>query len=89
MIAGTIYVVFFTDNFIGPFQGFLITLGVPVAAWGGVMMADIALRRKDYADAELYDPARAYGDVRWLPSRWWLSAPRSAGAWSPTPPPAG
>jgi hypothetical protein len=29
MIAGTIYVVFFSHNFIGPFQGFLITLGVP------------------------------------------------------------
>ena len=33
---GTIYVVFFADNFIGPFQGFLITLGVPIAAWCGV-----------------------------------------------------
>ena len=42
MIAGTIYVVFFADDFLGPFQGFLITLGVPVAAWCGVMLADLA-----------------------------------------------
>ena len=45
MIIGTIYVVFFSRNFIGPFEGFLITLGVPIAAWCGVMLADIALRR--------------------------------------------
>jgi purine-cytosine permease-like protein len=67
MIAGTIYVVFFSHNFIGPFQGFLITLGVPIAAWCGVMLADIALRRRDYTDRDLYDPRGRYGDVRWLP----------------------
>ncbi len=50
MIAGTIYVVFFSHNFIGPFQGFLITLGVPIAAWCGIMLADIALRSRNYAD---------------------------------------
>jgi hypothetical protein len=59
--------VFFSHNFIGPFQGFLITLGVPIAAWCGVMLADIALRRRDYADQDLYDPRGRYGDVRWLP----------------------
>jgi NCS1 family nucleobase:cation symporter-1 len=67
MVAGTIYVVFFTDNFLAQFQGFLITLGVPVAAWCGVMIADIALRRGDYAEADLFDPAGRYGDVRVLP----------------------
>jgi NCS1 family nucleobase:cation symporter-1 len=65
MVAGTIYVVFFSHNFIGPFEGFLITLGVPIAAWCGVMLADLLLRRRDYADADLYDPAGRYGDVRW------------------------
>jgi purine-cytosine permease-like protein len=65
MVAGTIYVVFFSHNFIGPFEGFLITLGVPIAAWCGIMLADLALRRRDYADADLYDPAGRYGDVRW------------------------
>jgi nucleobase:cation symporter-1, NCS1 family len=65
MVAGTIYVVFFSSNFIGPFEGFLITLGVPIAAWCGVMLADLLLRRRDYADADLYNPAGRYGDVRW------------------------
>lgn len=45
MIAGTVYVVFFGDEFLGQFQGFLITLGVPVAAWCGIMLADLANRR--------------------------------------------
>ena len=67
MIVGAIYVVFFADNFLGPFEGFLITLGVPIAAWCGVMLADIALRRRDYAEPELFTPAGRYGDVRWLP----------------------
>jgi NCS1 family nucleobase:cation symporter-1 len=67
MVAGTIYVVFFTDNFLAQFQGFLITLGVPIAAWCGVMLADVALRREDYVEADLFDPRGRYGDVRWLP----------------------
>src|SRR3954465_8723647 len=68
MIAGTIYVVFFSsDNFLSQFQGFLITLGVPVAAWCGIMLADIASRRRDYAEAELFDRHGRYGDIQWLP----------------------
>ena len=42
MVIGTAYVVFVADDFIGPFQGFLITLGVPIAAWCGVILADVA-----------------------------------------------
>jgi ABC-type sugar transport system permease subunit len=64
-VIGTIWVVFFADGFLGPFQGFLYTLGVPVAAWAGIMLADIALRHHDYAEPELYDPSGRYGDVRW------------------------
>ena len=67
MIVGTIYVVFFGTSFIGAFQGFLITLGVPIAAWCGVMIADVTLRRRDYAEAELFDPNGRYGNVRALP----------------------
>jgi NCS1 family nucleobase:cation symporter-1 len=67
MTLGSIYVVFFTNNFIGQFQGFLITLGVPIAAWCGVMLADILLRRRNYAEPELFTPAGRYGDIRWLP----------------------
>src|ERR1700729_997570 len=67
MIGGTIYVVFFASNFVGQFEGFLTTLGVPIAAWAGIMLADIALRRRDYAEADLYNPAGRYGNVRPLP----------------------
>ena len=68
MTLGTIYVVFFAhSNFIGQFEGFLITLGVPIAAWCGVMLADIALRRRDYAEPELFTATGRYGDIRWLP----------------------
>jgi len=65
MVAGTIYLVFAANNFVGPFEGFLITLGVPVAAWCGVMLADIAMRHNAYADAELFDPRGRYGSVHW------------------------
>jgi NCS1 family nucleobase:cation symporter-1 len=67
MIVGTIYVVFFSSNFIGPFEGFLITLGVPISAWCGVMLADILLRRRPYADAELFTSSGRYGVIRWVP----------------------
>ncbi len=61
MILGAIYVVFFADSFLVPFQGFLITIGVPIAAWAGVFVADLLQRRGPYADAELYDPRGRYG----------------------------
>ncbi|MGH3259593.1 MAG: purine-cytosine permease family protein [Streptosporangiaceae bacterium] len=67
MTLGTIYVVFFTHNFIGQFEGFLITLGVPIAAWCGVMLADIGLRRRDYAEQDLFTASGRYGDVRLVP----------------------
>ena len=66
MVLGTIYVAFFADDFLGPFQGFLITLGTPIAAWCGVMLADIASRRSGYSEIDLYDPKGRYGSVRWL-----------------------
>jgi purine-cytosine permease-like protein len=66
MILGSIYVVFVASNFFFPFEGFLITLGVPVAAWCGVFIADLLLRRKDYAEADLYSRTGRYGSVRIL-----------------------
>src|SRR5215470_15235368 len=68
MIAGTIYVVFFSSSFIGPFEGFLITLGVAISAWCGVMLADILLRRAPYAEADLFSSSGRYGAVRWAPA---------------------
>ncbi|HEX8510079.1 MAG TPA: cytosine permease [Propionibacteriaceae bacterium] len=67
MVLGAVYLVFVADDFLGPFTGFLITLGVPVAAWCGIFLADLALRRRDYAESELYSTAGRYGSVRWLP----------------------
>jgi len=67
MVLGTVYVVFFAGDFLGQFTGFLITLGVPVAAWCGIMLADIAMRRRDYNEDDLYRESGRYGDVRPLP----------------------
>jgi NCS1 family nucleobase:cation symporter-1 len=65
MVAGAVYVVFFATSFIQPFQAFLVTLGVPIAAWCGVFVADVLLRRRAYAEDELDTPRGRYGDVRW------------------------
>jgi purine-cytosine permease-like protein len=67
MIGGTVYVVFYGGEFLDEFQGFLITLGVPIAAWCGIMLADIATRRHDYSDDDLFNPRGRYGDVQLLP----------------------
>ena len=67
MIFGTIYVVFSAQNFLFEFEGFLITLGVPIAAWCGVMLADVLLRKRDYAEAELFDARGRYGAVQVVP----------------------
>ena len=66
MILGTIYIVWIASNFFGPFEGFLITLGVPIAAWCGVFIADMLLRRRDYADADLYTTSGRYGSFGWV-----------------------
>jgi nucleobase:cation symporter-1, NCS1 family len=63
VVLGSVYLLFISKSFFGKFEGFLITLGVPIAAWAGVMLADIVLRRQPYADADLYDPRGRYGDV--------------------------
>lgn len=67
MIVGSIYGVFIAKSFFGPFQGFLYTLGVPIAAWGGVMLADLLMRRRDYAEPELFDTRGRYGNWRVIP----------------------
>ena len=60
MTIGTIYLVWFASDFFVPFQGFLITLGVPVAVWSAIFVADV-LMRKGYAEDELFDPKGRYG----------------------------
>jgi len=61
MLAGTIYIVWFADNFFAPFQGFLITLGVPVAVWSAIFVADVIMRKNPYSEADLYNPLGRYG----------------------------
>ncbi len=65
LTLGTIWVVFFAESFIGPFTSFLITLGVPLAAWAGIMIGDIALRRQDYDEDALFDVRGRYGAWDW------------------------
>lgn len=66
LTIGTIWVAFFAQDFVGPFQSFLITLGVPMAAWAGILIADILSRRTDYDEAALFDARGRYGSVDWL-----------------------
>lgn len=66
LTAGTIYVVFFAPNFIDPFQSFLITLGVPLASWAGILIADILTRRQRYDEQALFDPRGRYGSIDWI-----------------------
>jgi purine-cytosine permease-like protein len=63
MLAGSIYIVWVADNFFYPFQGFLITLGVPVAVWSAIFVADVIIRKKAYSENDLYDPQGMYGSI--------------------------
>jgi len=63
MLFGTIYIVWFATDFFAPFQGFLITLGVPVAVWSAIFVADVVLRKRDYVEAELFSETGRYGRV--------------------------
>ena len=67
MTLGAIWVVFFAQSFLGPFQSFLITLGVPIAVWAGILMADIVLRKRDYDERALFDARGRYGSWSWTP----------------------
>ncbi len=63
MLFGTVYIVWFADNFFYPFQGFLITLGVPVAVWSSIFVADVLMRKKGYNEQDLFDAQGIYGSV--------------------------
>jgi purine-cytosine permease-like protein len=66
LTAGTVFVVFFATSFADPFQSFLITLGVPIAGWAGILIADVLSRRTDYDEKALFDPAGRYGSFDWV-----------------------
>jgi len=63
LFGGAIYIVWVADNFFYPFQGFLITLGVPVAVWSAIFVADVLLRKKAYSETDLFDSQGIYGSV--------------------------
>jgi purine-cytosine permease-like protein len=60
MLVGSIYFVWIADDFFFPFQGFLITLGVPIATWSAIFVTDV-LMRKSYHEADLYSAQGRYG----------------------------
>ena len=63
MLGGAIYIVWVAENFFYPFQGFLITLGVPVAVWSSIFVTDVLLRKKAFSEKDLFDPSGLYGSV--------------------------
>jgi len=60
MFIGAIYFVWIADDFFYPFQGFLITLGVPIAAWSAMFVTDVLLRSRYHQD-DLYRASGRYG----------------------------
>lgn len=60
MFIGAVYFVWIADDFFFPFQGFLITLGVPIAAWSAIFVTDV-LMRKSYDEKDLYRLDGRYG----------------------------
>jgi purine-cytosine permease-like protein len=67
MLLGTFYIVLVAKNFLFQFEGFLITVGVLIAAWCGVFLGDLLLRKKNYVDADLFRSSGRYGDLRVVP----------------------
>lgn len=65
MLLGAIYIVWIAENFFYPFQGFLITLGVPVAAWSAIFVTDVLMRKKSYGEKDLFTSQGIYGSVNW------------------------
>ncbi len=63
LATGTIWVVFFAESFLGPFQSFLLILGVPMASWAGILIADIVTRKRPYDEVALFDAAGRYRAV--------------------------
>ena len=61
MLVGTVYIVWIADNFFFPFQGFLITLGVPIATWSAIFVTDVLLRKRAYNEEDLYKIGGIYG----------------------------
>ncbi len=65
MVLGAIYIVFYaSSDFVTIFEAVLIVLGVPMAAWCGVFLADVLMRRRDYDEESLFSGRGVYGRFR-------------------------
>ena len=74
MIAGTIYVVLVAQTFFGPFQSFILLLGVGLSAWAGIFLIDqILFRREIYRATDMYPNLKAKR-FRWCAVFAWLLA---------------
>ena len=82
MALGTVHVVLIAQNFIGPFESFIVLLGVGLAAWAGIFLAHQFWRsgrsKEAYPQALLYDAkasdGRVRGGVSWAAIISWLVA---------------
>jgi NCS1 family nucleobase:cation symporter-1 len=64
LIGGSVYMLFFALSFFSPFEGFLFTVGVPLAAWAAIFLVDFWLfRAEGYSEQDLYDIRGRYGAV--------------------------
>jgi len=62
MVVGCTYLLFFSQNFFGPLEGFLVTLGVPLAGWTAIFLVDLFTKRQaGYIEGDFYDRKGAYG----------------------------
>lgn len=66
MVIGNVYILFVARNFISPFISFLISLGILLASWSAIFLADMWVNRRDgYVELDLYDANGRYGAVNW------------------------
>jgi len=62
MVVGCSYLLFFSSNFFGPLSAFLVTLGVPLAAWTGIFLVDMFTKRQaGYIERDFYNRSGVYG----------------------------
>jgi len=65
MVLGASLIIFVQQSFIGPFEAFLTTVGIPISVWCGIFLADILMRRREYAEPDYYTAQGRYGSIRW------------------------
>jgi nucleobase:cation symporter-1, NCS1 family len=66
LVVGSVYILFFAPSFFAPFEGFLLTVGVALAAWAAIFLVDLGtLRRRGYLEGDLYEVGGRYGAVNW------------------------